>query len=280
MPTARTLMTRTRRFMQDWGDSEDTLGSAMGASDTTFTGADVYGKGWLIQIEDEAMQVTSAVAPTIGIRRGMRGTTAAAHPSGARVFVRPHFLNLDYLDALNSAVEATYPWIYKPVVDETITTTANTYEYAIPAVDGLSIRAITRIFHRMPGDTWWAHVVKWDLVRTGTTVKLKIGFDPGPGTVRVMGFTQIIPFTNLDSTLDSSFPVGAEDALVYYAAQCLLASGEARRVREDTGLRDDRESRNATGSSLKISDSVYQRFLGRLGSSAMQPMPRYVQSVA
>jgi hypothetical protein len=281
--TARTLTARSRRFMQDWGDSEDKLTLAAALGDTTITVADssLYGKGWVFQIEDEALQVNGiASATVVNVRRGVRGTTAAAHANSSAVQVRPHFLNLDYLEALNSAVEACYPWIYKPVVDETIVTVGNTYEYAIPVVDGLPIRALTRVYYRDPGSFSWLKVMKWDVVRSGATAKIKLGIDLSPASLRLIGFTQIQPFANLDAALDAAFPPGAEDALVFYAAQYLLASGESRRVREDTGLRDDRESRNAAGSSGRISDQIYQRFLGRLGSSAMQPMPRYVVSVA
>lgn len=281
--TARQLTARVRRFLQDWGDLEDRLTAAAGSSDTTITVADsaVYGRGWILQVEDEAMQVLSApTGTTVSVRRAVRGTVAAAHATSSLVALRPHFLNLDYLEALNSAVEACYPWIYRPVTDETIVTSSGTYEYTIPPVDGLPLRALTRVYIRDTGTIPWAHVMKWDVVRNQNTVKIKIGFDPGPASLRLVGFTQIQPFLNLDATLDTSFPPGAEDALVFYAAQYLLASGEARRVREDTGLRDDRESRNAVGSSGRISEQVYQRFLGRLGSSAMQPMPRYVVSVA
>lgn len=281
MTTARTLVARCRRFMQDWGDQEDALAAGCTAVASTINAGFTYGKGWTIQVDDEAMQVVDSSTPSATVvRRGARGTLAAAHAAAAPVQVRPHFLNLDYLEALNSAIEATYPWIYKPVVDETITTIPNTYEYPIPTVDGLPIRAITRVFLRDPGMFAFHNVMKWDVVRNANTVKIKIGFNPGPGTLRLMGFTQIIPFADLSATLDASFPQGAEDALVFYAAQYLLASGEARRSREDTGLKDDRENRNSVGSSLNVSNAVYQRFLGRLGSSAMQPMPRYVVSVA
>lgn len=278
--TATTLVQRCRRFLQDWGETSDFLTASCSSSITTLTVADatLFTENWIIQIEDECMRVRSGVGTTLTVQRAFRGTTGVTHATGLEIVVRPHFINLEYLDALNSGINACYPWLYQPVIDDTITSVTGTYEYTIPNLNSVPIQMLTEVWMKDTGDPTFRPVRAWDVNR-GTTPKLRLPFDPNAGTIRLIGFSALPPLSGLSDSLSALFPVGAEDALTYYASQHLLASGEARRVREDTGLRDDREAALRPGSAKSIADAVYSRFVNRLVSSAMPPMPRQAVSI-
>lgn len=262
--------------MGDWPEN-DALTASMSNSTTTVTVADstLYAAGWVIQVDTEAMYVRSLpTATTLTVLRGVRGTTAASHASATTVLIRPHFLDLEYLDALNAAIEASFPWLYQETVDESITTASGTYEYDVPA----SIPYLSEIEFQETGDLAFRPVDDWD-VKRGATPFIKLRRDLPEGTLRVRGFGPFSPLTSTTDSLSTQFPVRAEDALLFYTAQYLLASGEARRVREDTGARDDRDWANRPGSSLQISNTMLTRFQLRLRDAGMPPLPKHVKSV-
>lgn len=278
--TAATLIQRSRLFLGDWPESDATTASIT-SSGTTLTIPDstLYSPGWVIQVDTEAMYVSAlASATTLTVRRGIRGTTGASHATATTVLVRPHFLDVEYLLGINSGISAAFPLLYSPVVDESLVTVSGTYEYTIPNQNSYPIRYLYRISYKESGDLAFRKVADWETVR-GSTPKIKFRRDMPTGVLRLQGFGPLPPMTDLTSSLDANFPVNAEDALVEYAAQYLLASGEARRVREDTGARDDRENANRLGGSMAASQALLQRFYARLQASQMPPLPKHVQSV-
>lgn len=284
--TAVTLIQRTRRFMGDWPENDQTAASLTNAA-TSIQVADStqYQQGFTIQIDTEAMYVSAlADATHLTVRRAQRGTVGASHASGATILIRPHFFDVEYVDALNSGINAAFPLIYQQITDETTVTTAGTYEYAIPtmAALGVPIPFIWRLSAKVTGDLTFRQFSSWDLVRgAGSAVgpAIKMRRDLPPGKLRIEGFGPIEPLVDTTSSLNALFPVRAEDALTMYASQFLLASGEARRVREDTGARDDREQANRVGASMQAAASLLQRFQMRLMQTAMPPLPKNIKSV-
>lgn len=87
------------RYSDAWVSANDTVqNNPLGAGDTTLTvadadGVDVFGMtprfspGQLLRIESEFVEVTAVNTTTnaVTIRRGMRGTTAAAHMQGTAI---------------------------------------------------------------------------------------------------------------------------------------------------------------------------------------------------
>lgn len=277
--TAATLVQRTRRFMQDWPEG-DVLTASVTNNATQITVADtaLYGAGWLIQLDQEGLQVRGAASGTLlNVFRGARGSTAASHANTSTVLVRPRFLDVQYLDALNAGINATFPWIYQPVVDESLATTANLYEYTIPNLNGSPIPYISELQFLESGDLSYRKFGSWTVMR-GSTPKLKLRRPLPTGQLRVYGFGPIPQLTSLSDTLNSLYPAYAEDALIMFAAQYLLAAGEIARVREDTGARDQRENRNTVGSSAAIANAVFTRFQRRIMDAGLPPMPKHAVS--
>lgn len=285
MTTAALLIQRTRRFVGDFPDI-DQLGASVDSSSTTLTtstnpASGVYpGTGsWIIQIDSEAMLQTSASASaaTIVVRRGVRGSTAASHASGATILVRPAFTDAEYIDSFNSGINDSFPLLYQPVVDESTTTSSGTWEYTIPNLNSVPIPYLFRISIKETGDLVYRLKRDWTVLR-GTTPKIKFRRDEPAGTMRIQGFASLPSLTDSTSSLSTLWPSYADDYLVMYAANWLLISGEAQRVRQDTGARDDREAANRAGSSMNAANALYQRARQRLMDSAMPPLPKHVVS--
>ena len=253
----------------------------MSSSTTTLTVADstLYTKNWIVQVDTEAMQVRATpTATTVTVFRGARGSTAATHASGATVLIKPAFIDIEYLDALNAGINATFPWIYQPVVDESITTDPSTYEYEIPDLNSVPIPYLSRLQFQESSDLAFRDFDAWTVLR-GATPKIKLRRPLPDGTLRIYGFGPIPQLSGTSDSLSALYPAHAEDALVMFAGQYLLASGEARRVRDDIGIRDDRENANRTGSSISASNLILQRFQRRLMDAGLPPMPKHITSV-
>lgn len=278
--SATTLIQRTRRFIGDWPENDATTASVANTSTVTniaVADSTIYSAGWILQIDTEAMYVTSLPsATTVAVRRGVRGTTVASHASGSTILVRPAFLDIQYLDAINAGIDATFPYYYQPVIDTSLTADGSTYEFTVPNMSSPSIPIpyLSKIDILATADTAYRPLERWE-VRRGATPKIKFRSPPQPGTIRVQGFGPFNQLAAADS-LSALWPVYGDDVLIEYAANRLLMSGEAQRVRQDTGARDDREASNRLGGSAAAASQLLQRFQLRLQQQPMPPMPRHV----
>ena len=86
---------------------------------------DALDAGALIEVGRELMYTTdlNTVTNTITVKRGQRGTTAAAHSANALIKIAPTFPRQSVFDAIKDQVENLYPTIY---AIETKTVTAKT----------------------------------------------------------------------------------------------------------------------------------------------------------
>lgn len=277
-----TLVTRTRRFVRDYPEF-DALTASVTSSATSLTVADAsdYSVGWDIQVESEVMLVKGAASGTaLTVKRGTKGSTAATHASGTTILARPQFFDVEILDALNAGLAASFPLLYRPVASEWTGITADTHEFLIPDMTGLAV-PIPYIYALEYQDTAgeaFTNVRNFRIVRSEFPLLRFPQALVAGGTLRIKGYGPFTPLAVGDS-LNTYFPVNAEDILVWFAAQYLLASGEAGRVRVDTGAVDNREQANRIGGSMSAADSLFRRFQMRLRDAGMAPMPRHVVSV-
>lgn len=275
-----TLIPRVRRFVGDYPEY-DSLTASVTDSGTTLTVADssIYAARWPIQIDTEALLVKALPSSTtVTVKRAHMGTTAASHANSSTVMLRPQFLDVEVLDALNYALGNCFPYMYKPVAQEYTGITADTYEYTLPNMTGLDVPIpfVYRVEYKESGESDFRQRRNWTVIRAATPVlKFDQSLDAG-GTIRILGYG---PFPRLTASgsLDTYFPQGCEDLLVVGAGEYLLASGEARRVRVDTGAIDNREQANRVGSSMQASNALLSRFERLLLRKAMPPMPRHVR---
>jgi hypothetical protein len=275
---ASTLISRCRRFMGDYGTT-DTLSISLSSSATSMTVADstLYSPRWNVQIDNELMYVKSLPSSTVvGLGRGHMGTTAATHVVSSTITIQPGFADVEYLDALNAGIEASFPFLYQRVQDESLTSASQDWEYTIPSLNDAPIPYISKVWVKETGDTVYREKRDWSVIR-GATPILVFDRDEPAGTIRLDGFGPFPSLTSSASTLSAQWPANAEDFLVSYACQRLLASGEARRVRVDTGAIDQREQANRTGSSMSAANALYSRANAILSRCAMPPMPKHVR---
>lgn len=297
MPTSASLIAQTRRYMGDLPQL-DTLAASLTSAATTLTvntnpASNLYLVNRLIQVDTEAMLVktTSTTTSTLTVTRAVAGSTAATHASTATVLVNPSFTDIEYLDALNYSKDAMYPYVYKAYATDDQTTASNRREYPIPTLPGTStlMAHVNKVEYLFPGGTNrsdYRTTRNWEILRTLNTASsyasvpiIKLGWDPeDSGYLRISGYGPFEDLTLTGST-ESGFPQNALKTLVLGAAEYLLASGEARRVRLDTGLVDNRENANRTGSSMQASNAILSRFERSLMRAAMPPLPKTVKSV-
>jgi hypothetical protein len=279
-----TLIDRTRRYVRDWPDQDATTAS-MTSGATSFSVADtsIYRVNWPVEVDQETMIVRALTSSTVlTVRRNAFGSTAASHASGAAVLVDPAFYAVEYIDGLNAGLDATFPALYRQVIDTSLTALNNTYEYTIPNMPSPAtqpIPIISGVDINQPGDFAYRPTDRWEL-RRGATPKIKFRDIPIIGsTIRINGYGPFSHLSAIADTLDAKYPAHAESLLPIYCAGWLLQSGEAGRVRADAGAVDSREQANRTGSSMSAGLQLWQRFRAELGIAAMPPLPRHVVSV-
>jgi hypothetical protein len=256
----------------------------------TVADATDYADNWAVEIENEVLVITSTASSgtTVTVRRGARGSTAATHANSSVILRRPAFFAIEILDGFNAALEAMYPLIYKPVIDESLTTVADQYEYSIPVMPSdtdANIHHLSRVSIKYSGQTAFYPENTWDVIRgisssiaSTASIVFKRATPESSGTVRLEGYGPF-PRLSLSGSLDNLFPRAAEELLVIYAAAYLSSSGESGRIRVDSGSTDSREQANQAGASSRQADQLMRRFYTRLGQAAMPPLPRHVKPV-
>jgi hypothetical protein len=275
--TLDTLVVRTRRFARDYPLAVDALAVSLSNSGTTaiVTDTSLYPASGrvLLEIGTEALVGRTLTSASLTVTRSYAGTTAVSYASATSIAVNPAFLAVEIIDALNAAKDEMYPYIYKPILDTSLTADATTYEFTVPS----TIKHLASVEIAVTGDTAYRPMHNWQ-VRRASTPKLQFRAPPPAGTIRLHGFG---PFDDVTAggSLDDLFPVYAEDALVLSAAARLASSGEMGRVRQDIGLRDDREAANRVGSSISLANQLERRFEKTLARVAQPPMPHHVRSV-
>jgi hypothetical protein len=300
--TLQTLVDRTRNFLRDTPDYDQTTVSlANSTAATTITVADTspYRVRWAIEVDYETMILRSAPSSgtTMTVTRGWRGAAVASHAASASVLIRPAFYAQEIIDAINGAIGACYPYLYYPVVDTSLTVLTNQYQYAIPSMPGTTgypIPMVYKVEVLQPGDYTFRETRRWEVQRGVVTsgspstsgsisyvspvIKFR-ALPPVGGTLRVHGFGPFPQLVNLTDSLDPLFPPNAAGLLHKIAAGYLLQSGEAGRDRSDSGPIDRREEANRGGLSLSAAGGILGRTELELLRNAMPPLPRHIKSV-
>lgn len=282
MPTLATYISRVRDYVRDWPPIDVLTAAVTDTTTKSFTVADatIYAANTVVQLDQEALRVKSGASTTVTTyNRGDRGTTAATHLNGATVLLRPGFLDKQIIDALNSAIDACFPYIYKEVLDTSLTVLSSTYEYTVPFLPSTTvyIPRIWKVELLVPGDLSYRRIEDWTIAK-GATPKLKFREAPTPGaTIRVRGYGPFPHLAAISDSMDAQWPASAEFLPVLHATSTLLASGEAGRVRNDVGARDDREAANRPGSSSAAGRDLFQRFKDSLlNGGHMPPMQQHL----
>ena len=245
------------------------------------------------------MVTSLATSVSLTVNRAQFGTVGASHASGASMLIRPDFYSVEILDAINEAISACFPAIYKAVTDMSQTIATNTYSYSIPDMPGYTgwpVPFVYAVEILQPGDFRFRSTKRFEIIRGtslsgssvttgGSSLTPSIRFKslpPVSSTLMIRGFGPCAPLANINDTLDTLFPPQAWYLLPIYAAGSLLMSGEAGRTRVDVGAVDVREQAERVGASMQIGMALLNRFRAELlngaAASAMPPLPRHMRA--
>ncbi len=275
--TLEQLVVNTRRFLQAYQPPASALTISLSSTATSITVADtsVFTANWTAEIDYETLLLGPSLSTTATtVIRGWAGTTAVSHTNTSTILVRPAFSAAQIIDALNEAKDEMYPYVYKPVLDTSLTADSVTYEFTIPS----TIKSLSKVDMLVTGDTSYRLVRDWTVVRSATP-KLKFKRAPQGGTLRLHGYGTFDDLALSGDTVDSLFPTNAIRILPLGAASLLQSSGEAGRSRFDVGLQDARESAQRAGASSALADKLERRFEKALARSSQPPLPKHVISV-
>ncbi len=285
--TLDALVKQVRRFMRDWPAPTDSLTASITSSATTLTVADTtrFIANGVMEVDYELLLVQSiSNATTLTVARGWAGSTAVSHATSASTLIRPGYFSVEIVDAINAAQSECYPYIYRPVIDASLTGAALKYEFTVPNMPGtyggdtIVMPFVSRMEMKEPGDFAYRWLQDWTIRRSSTPV-IQFRRPPTVGaTIRTHGFGPFPDMSAPTDTVDTLFPKNAERALVLCAASILLSSGEAGRTRQDVGARDDREAANKPGNAIALATQLERRFEKELARVGMPPFPKGVRT--
>jgi hypothetical protein len=211
------------------------------ADDTaiTVTDASQISTG-LIEVDEELMWCTEVDpdANIVTVIRGMYGTTAAAHSTGALMRNEPRFPRQTILNALNATVRSVYPDLFAVGVTSITSVTAIT-TYSIPA----EVEQVIQVtYDELSPSGFWSPIRRWDLDTSADTTEYATGktlsiFEPvlSGRTLRVRYIKVPSTFASLSSDISTTgLDESVRDCLVYGACSKLLGYLEPARLSDES----------------------------------------------
>ena len=202
--------------------------------------------GATIEIDTELMYVWSVNTGTkvATVQRGMFGSTAAAHTSGALITVNPRFPQFHIFNTLNQELlDLSSPanGLYRVAVEE-ITSAAGITGYDLSLTDFIS--PIEVFFEASASEKWWKRSTNWRVQENADTTDfasgrtLQVFDDTGAvgGSVRLTYRRAFDVLTGLSDDVNSvtGIPVEATDIPPLGAAGRLLLHRAARRTFDES----------------------------------------------
>jgi hypothetical protein len=255
-------------------DQASHLTASITSTALTFTVSDptILSRG-LVEVDDELMWIasydrTTGVATIAPYGRGYRGTTAASHATGARVSVAPTFPRALIAEAINDAIEATYPDLFA-VASTSFTFVASRSTYALPAGTievqdaswqsvGASLEWVPLRRYRVDAN---ANTTAWP---TGATISIHDGILPGR-TVEVT-YTkpaQALEYSTDDFT-DTGLPASAKEVIILGASYRMASYLDVGRTPAQSVEADALQQTNPIGTGGQVSRILYQLYAQRL----------------
>lgn len=258
MGTRADVRTLIRNYLHKWPET-DTVQSSITSTATTVTIADGARApaGSLLEIEDEILFVRSQLGNVLTIRRGDRGSTAAAHNSPAAVLIYGQYdpTNRDLNRHLDDALDWLFPTCMNEVWDSSTTTVDNLLYYVIPA----SVEFVDELYitdGQTPENK--KHLRYW--TRIGSRVYVP-GALVAKRTLIFRGWGRFVKPTSDASILDIG--VDLEQSVAMYVTSMVIKTWEALRTRF-TGQSALIEARSGNIPELIGSSRDWERRAGEL----------------
>jgi hypothetical protein len=284
--TFASLIDEVITSLQGYGTDNDqvaTLTQGVGVNDLTFSvdDSDELSRG-LIEIDTEIMYVQAADNGTVVIQpwgRGFKGTVATAHTANSMISVAPTWPRAVVAREVNNTVRAVYPDLFG-IGTLDLTTTAVTWQYAVPAV----IDRVLSVEYRWIDVTeGWMPIDGWELIQSANTSDFYTGKallinDPLPAGC-IVHIVYAKPPTFLVNPTDSysvtGLPASSRDVIVYGAASRLLPWQDASRVSVETVSSDAQDQTKPVGNGLAVAGELRKLYTLRLESERKALMQRY-----
>lgn len=234
--TVLSLVEELRDQLNDYGEAVTTLSSGATDSATSLSVASESGFEALgfAYCEFEAMEVSATGTGSLTVRRAARGTTAAAHTSGAVVRFGLTWGNQLILNKMNEALDAAYPDLYTLVEDsDSLVTVSDQYVYEMPTtIDKLyrvEVESESTSDIYIPCNAWdlidESHIKIYDINQWNAGQKINL--------------VGIAPFSTATATgnLDSDYPITDGNAKGYLMSETmgrLLMVPQARIAKRDS----------------------------------------------
>jgi len=260
-------------------DLRTSLSGSMTDTDLSFTvtNPDNVSQG-VVEIEDELVQVASVDSSgTVTIEpwgRGLSGTTAAAHASGARVTAAPLYPRQRVRNVIYGVLREIFPDIFA-VGTTTLDGSFTQINYTMP----VDCYHILRVETQLLGPSlMWQPVPRWRQNKQATTVELEL-IGPvviGEDRVRVQYIkTPVTTFSDSDDLTSYGYDYQIRDLVVLGATARLMAFTETSRVQTQSMESHGRAESVQVGGAAALSRVLHQRFLERLAGERMQLLNRY-----
>lgn len=145
--TKATLIQRIRHLLRD-NSWRDACTEAMDASEVDLSVANSarYAVGSIVEFQDDGEQCyVSAITDgtTLAVTRGVNGTTASTHSSGAVIVKNPGFSYKQIEEAIGAAIRGLWPYVYKKI-ETTVTPVVGEKFYA-PTTGTLDISSAVQL---------------------------------------------------------------------------------------------------------------------------------------
>lgn len=255
MTLASDLVAETRRQLDSGSRPEmNRLTTTMNTSVTSVVVDFALGSivaGAYISIDLEIMYVWSSTGSTATVQRNMLGTVAAAHTTGAIVYVNPRWTDFGILTAINEELASLSSPANGLYQMKTVDITYN------PARAGYDLTSVTDLIdvYDVRTDTYgpakdWPRLGRYTLARnqstgdfaSGLALQLYEGGYPGK-TIRIQYKAPFVAFAALTTNLTTTgLPASAADIPPIGALVRLVAPREIKRSVTDS----QPESRTAT----------------------------------
>lgn len=271
-------------------DRASFLSSSVVADDMTLHlyNAEDFDQG-VVQIDDELIYVESVADNTLTVApdgRGWAGTTAATHAADARVTMDPTWPRVRVEQALNDAIEGTYPTLYG-VAQTSFTWTGIQNAFNLPG----DCEKVLEVTVDTIGPTKEQQVVR----RYAFNGKAPTDTFPGGRSITIQevafpGRTVTVTYRKRPTAVasdaqftDSGLAETAKIAVKYAACSELLAYLDTPRLMSGVAQADQYESQVTVGTAGKLSVQLYQRYAIELAKErerleALTPTPAHIRS--
>lgn len=250
------------------------------AASFTVTDATQISTG-LIEVDEELLWCTE-VDPDANIvyvsTRGLYGTTAAAHSTGALCRNAPRFPRQTIINAINDTVRSVYPDLYV-VASTNITTEGVVITYEVPAA---AEQILDVTYDELSPTGHWSPIARWSMdsmadttdYATGKSITVYDGVLAGR-TLRVSYLKAPTAFAALaDDISTTGLAESARSCLVYGACAKLVGYLEPARL-SDESAEANLLATQSPGAALAPARYFYQQHLMAKADEARRLQARY-----